>query len=403
MATIKLELFTSKKLKKDKDRHPIYITVVKDGIPKRKKVGAATVEEWDEEKQAIKPKGRKDHVADNIYIEDEYSKYKAIFNNLDRSGNEWSAEDVFAGHDPKPSKELTFYQACDQFLANIPKANWSHGTVSAKIEKIKRYTKQRDFSFDDLDGNWIAGFITHCKTNEKDNKGGTGNSKNTITYAFKFIKRIYSFAGKDNPALKKLKLSKTKPLKQKLTMEEINKIADLDITPGTLRYHARNIFLVQFYFRGMRIGDALRLEPSDIVGDRLAYSANKTEVNYDMKIVKPCLAILQEYLNEKPEGYLFPFIRRTRLTDEGLKNEIKNRTGVINWHLKEIAKSCGIEKNISTHIARHSFGSIADKQLEGNLKTLQALFGHSSRAMTEEYIRELRKTDDLDDAADQVF
>jgi integrase/recombinase XerD len=63
----------------------------------------------------------------------------------------------------------------------------------------------------------------------------------------------------------------------------------------------------------------------------------------------------------------------------------------------------GIDKNISSHIARHTFASIADKKLGGDLKDLQAMLGHSSRAMTEIYIRDLRKYDEMDDVADKVF
>jgi integrase/recombinase XerD len=249
------------------------------------------------------------------------------------------------------------------------------------------------------------GFTKHCKTKEKNKDGGIGNAKNTINQAFKFIKRIVSFSDSENRALKKLKLSRIKPLKTKLTLEELDAMARLEIDPSYIKYHARNIFLVQFYFRGMRIGDALRLEVSDISGDRLKYDASKTSVDYDMKIVPPCMEILKEYLKDKTSGYVFPLLKCNErdVPAKKFRNELKNRVQAINRHLNETAISCGIEKHVTSHIARHSFASIADKQLGGNLKTLQGLFGHSSRAMTEEYIRELRKTDDLDDAADQVL
>lgn len=405
MATIKLELFTSKKLKKESDRHPIYITVFKDGTPKRKKVGSAFVHEWDPDKQAIKPKGRKDHVADTIFIQDEFDKYKSRFTELDRSDQEWTPDDVFIDipTDTVAAPE-TFYQNAVAYLATLDPNSGTHASVSAMFEKVKRFTK-KDFLISDITDAWIMGFSKHCKTKEKSQGGGMGNSKNTINQSFKFVKRIASFSGTDNKALKRLKLSRVKPLKTKLTPDEIDRIAKLDLMPGTIRYHARNIFLVQFYFRGMRIGDALRLEVSDITGNRLKYDAAKTSVDYDMKIVAPCMKILKEYLEWKSSGYVFPLLRQHErdMHPKDFRNELKNRSQSVNWHLNEIAIACGIKKRVSTHIARHSFGVIADKELGGNLKTLQALFGHSSRAMTEEYIRELRKTEDLDDAADLIL
>lgn len=401
MATIKIELLTSKTLKKENDRHPIYITVFKDGIPRRKMVGAAFEEEWDDDKKMIKPKGRKDHVEDNIKIEDDFDKYNAVFKVLDRSGNNWHADDVF--------KEIpteipnTFYTQTEDYIKTLEEGSYAYDSANSRLEKIKRYTKV-DFSFDSIDKKWIAGFIKHCKTNEKSKTGEKGNSDNTISYAIKFIKKIAKHADAITKDLKDHTVSFDKNIKNKLTSAEMLLISNLAIRPDILKNHARNIFMVQFYFRGMRIGDALRLEWSDIKHGRLVYDSSKTDHPYDMKIVKECTDILNFY---KGAGtpYVFPFLRfkESESTVNDFKNEMKNRTMVINRMLKDIAAECGITKTITTHIARHSFASIADQQLGGDMKTLQGLLGHSSREMTEIYIRDVRRIDDLDDAADKVI
>lgn len=402
MATISLELFTSKKLKKEDDRHPIYITVRQNGIPRRKMVGVAHLTEWDEVNKKIKPKGRKDHVSDNIHIEDEFEKYKTRFRELERSGIPWEAEDVFntASADKGPE---TFYQYAEAYLKTLPAGTFTYDGTVSRFEKVKRYAK-RDFLLSDIDKNWIAGFIRHCKTNEKSKDGGVGNAKNTINHAIKFIKRVVSFSGDVIKDLNAHNLSYDRNIKNKLTNKEIEAIAKLNIREDILKNHARNIFLVQFYFRGMRIGDALRLEWSDIKNGRLQYDANKTGNSYDMKIVKSCMNILDQY-KDTGTYYIFPFLRLKEpgVPTKEFKTELKNRTMVINRNLKEIAKDCGIDKTLTTHIARHSFASIADQQLGGDLKTLQGLFGHSTREMTEIYIRDIRRVDDLDDAADKVL
>ena len=43
--------------------------------------------------------------------------------------------------------------------------------------------------------------------------------------------------------------------------------------------------------------------------------------------------------------------------------------------MKKIAKTTGIEKNLSCHIARHSFASIAGNSV--NIQILQKLYRHS--------------------------
>lgn len=402
MATITLELFTSKKLKKEQGRHPIYVTVRKDGVPRRKYVGFASKEEWDEVNKKIKPKGRKDHIEANIHIEDEFAKYVARFRELERAVIPWEADDVF-NTTAASSGPVTFYQYADEYLTTLSKGTFTYDATSARYSKVKRYTK-RDFLISDIDKRWITGFVTHCKTNEKSRTGETGNATNTINQAIKFIKRVVSYSGNFNKDLNSYSLRFDRNIKSKLTSEEINAISKVEIMDDVLMNHARNIFLVQFYFRGMRIGDALRLEWSDIKNGRLQYDAGKTGNPYDMKIVKPCMDILNRY-KDAGTYYIFPFLRYNEpdITLQQFKTEIKNRTMVINRSLKKIAKKCGITKTVTTHIARHSFASIADQQLGGDLKTLQGLFGHSSREMTEIYIRDIRRVDDLDDAADKVL
>jgi len=402
MATITIELFESKKLKKEGDRHPIYITVRKDDVVRRKKVGVAHKEEWDDKIRKIKPKGRKEHVADNIHIEDEFLKYSTRFRELDRSKKAWHPDDVFADREEAEQKDITFYQVAESYLETIKHKN-SYPNALSRLDKIKRY-HPKDFTIPEIDNRWISGFIKHCQTSEKNTKGGIGNTKNTINFAFSFIKTVVNFSDQESHALRKHKLSYDRNIRSKLTSEEMDKIKALKIPKDTLQYHARNIFLTQYYFRGMRIGDALRLEKSDIVDGRLKYDARKTGVQYDMKVVAPCMEIISEYMDDD-RHYLFPLLRRIegKCSKDEFKNEMKNRTMIVNRHLKTIAAQCGINKVVSTHIARHSFASIADQHLGGDLKTLQGLFGHSSRKITEIYIRDLRKTDDLDDAADKIL
>jgi hypothetical protein len=89
MATLKLELNTTKVLKKEHDRHPIYVRVVKDGKTCRKQVGVAFAHEWDPRNQIIKAKGRKDHVADTILLKKSLPGIKLSlgnWNDLAKSG-----------------------------------------------------------------------------------------------------------------------------------------------------------------------------------------------------------------------------------------------------------------------------------------------------------------------------
>ena len=62
---------------------------------------------------------------------------------------------------------------------------------------------------------------------------------------------------------------------------------------------------------------------------------------------------------------------------------MRNATKVLNKFLKRIAKECEIEKNLSNHIARHTFGNIAGDKIHPLM--LQKLYRHSDLKTTLNY------------------
>lgn len=63
-----------------------------------------------------------------------------------------------------------------------------------------------------------------------------------------------------------------------------------------------------------------------------------------------------------------------------------------------LAKDAGIEKRISSHVARHSWAQQA-KLLNVNIAIIQQAFGHSSAATTENYMEDF--DDNIIDDANQ--
>lgn len=55
--------------------------------------------------------------------------------------------------------------------------------------------------------------------------------------------------------------------------------------------------------------------------------------------------------------------------------------------LKEIADFCGIKKNITTHTARHTFGTTITLANNVPLQDVSVMLGHASTRMTQHYAR----------------
>jgi site-specific recombinase XerD len=74
---------------------------------------------------------------------------------------------------------------------------------------------------------------------------------------------------------------------------------------------------------------------------------------------------------------------------------------LINKYLKTIAKKAEINKNISTHTARHSFADIARKKIN-NIYNLSKTLGHSDLKITEAYLASFDE-EAVDNTLDEVF
>jgi integrase len=62
----------------------------------------------------------------------------------------------------------------------------------------------------------------------------------------------------------------------------------------------------------------------------------------------------------------------------------------------------GIQKPLSSHIARHTFARMAIDKINNPMVTME-LLGHSSLAVHQQYLNDIRKEDVLDQAADDIF
>ena len=63
----------------------------------------------------------------------------------------------------------------------------------------------------------------------------------------------------------------------------------------------------------------------------------------------------------------------------------------MNSYLKELADICGIKKQLSTHVARHTFGTYA--LANGvSMESVAKMLGHSDTKMTRHYARILDST-----------
>jgi integrase len=187
-----------------------------------------------------------------------------------------------------------------------------------------------------------------------------------------------------------------------LIREEIIRIEKLKLKSGTTIWHAKNIWLFSFYFAGIRISDVLKMRWSDFKDDRLYYVMHKNDKPVSLKIPEKAKKILKLYQKnkKKSDDYIFPGLRKANQEDpKDLFIKNRNATRLYDKYLVKIAEKAKINKKLSHHIARHSFGNIAGDKIHPLM--LQKLYRHSDLKTTINYQANFIHKD-ADEALDKV-
>jgi integrase/recombinase XerD len=273
--------------------------------------------------------------------------------------------------------------------------------------EIEGFMKGKDLLFEDITTDFLEEYQGFLKR--------TGYSKNTIHNHLKTFRSILYKAIKEpgksyfsqdkNPFFAfKLEADKTQR-KQRLVSEEIKAMQDLNLEKGTRLYDARNMFLFSFYCAGIRIGDLIQLTWSDIQEDRLVYEMGKTGKKRSIKLIPNAKGILKLYRSKtvQTEDFIFPLLSNNinRLNKQYFKRQLESKAALINKCLKLVAEKAEIKKNLSSHIARHSFADIARKK-KTSLLDIQKLLGHSDAKTTQIYLESF-DMESQDEAHEAVF
>lgn len=188
--------------------------------------------------------------------------------------------------------------------------------------------------------------------------------------------------------------------KMGLSIEEVQLLESVeDISPA--QRHALNVWLISFYFAGIRVGDLLQLKWSDFIDNRLRYRMGKNQKLVSLKIPRKVEHLLAIYKEDRNSDLVFKELRMVNFNDpRQLRTRIKTATRNFNRRLIMIAEKVGIEKKLSMHIARHSFGNISGNKIP--IQMLQKLYRHSSVTTTIMYQSNFMQ-DDVDNALDLVL
>lgn len=181
------------------------------------------------------------------------------------------------------------------------------------------------------------------------------------------------------------KMSKKEVVRDFLTEDELQRLSAKEFGNERLN-QVRDIFIFSC-FTGLAYIDAKRLKRSDISigidGEKWIFTRRKkTDSPTRIPLLPTVLQIMEQY-KEHPkcmfDGSLLPVPSNAKL----------------NAYLKEIADICGINKNLTFHIARHTFATTITLNNGVPIETVSKMLGHKSLKITQIYAKILdRKVSD---------
>ena len=159
------------------------------------------------------------------------------------------------------------------------------------------------------------------------------------------------------------KFHKTKVNKEPLTLEEVRRIRTKILGSKSME-NVRDLFIFQCY-TGMAYRDMATLTQKDIKIDKdgkewIVKERMKTGVPAFIPVLPPVKEILVKH------QYLLPTLSNQKY----------------NSYLKEIQEVCGITKNLHSHLARHTCGTLL-LNAGCDIMTVSKVLGHSSTKITE--------------------
>jgi len=284
--------------------------------------------------------------------------------------------------------KMGYFEASEVFLSNLlqRKRFNQHYNQEKRLDIFKAFLGRKELSFTDLDVTLLKRFEAYLLYERK------VAPRTAINYLM-LIRTIYNFARKEyhvddrNYPFGKGKIQIKFPESEKigLNREEVQllEMAE-DLTPA--QQHAVYTWLMSFYFAGIRVGDVLQLKWSDFIDNRLYYRMGKNKKLVSLANPKKVEKILEYYSisKEKRDGLIFHYLKDTNLKDEKrMATRVKTVNRNLNRRLEIVAEKLGIDKKLSMHIARHSFGNISGDKIP--IQMLQKLYRHSSITTTVSY------------------
>jgi len=310
------------------------------------------------------------------------------YSRLDATDERISIRQMISEIKGSGENQITLIQAYEAHIGQINllvNVDYEPNTIKrykSSMNGLKEFIKSRYGRYDirliDLDRSFIESYQTYLRVDR-------GLQHNTAAKDIKNLNRVLNRLVMNgtiprNP-FKGFSCSYVNPRRQYLSSEEIDLLYHKDFQVKRLA-RVRDVFLFQVY-TGLAYSDISELSQDSIVtgidgGKWIVIFRKKTGTRSSIPLLPRAQTILDRYKQD-------PYCQYHNLLIPVSSNQR------MNGYLKEIADICQINKNLTTHLARHTFATTVTLSSGVPIETVSKMLGHSDLRTTQIYSKVIDK------------
>ena len=389
--TVSVILYKSKTL--SNGEHPLTVRISKGGIRKHISLGVSChKDDWDPKNKLPKRSHPNKNKIDAIILK-ALKKYNDQVIDFKHEEKDFTP-DVLITAVRNPTKKTTVFSYFELKIKNLKAANkiGNADIYLSTLNQLKKFTKNKDITFSQIDYEFLVKFETFFRSK--------GLSDNAISIRFRTLRALFNIAIRENyikhtfypfDMYKIAERFDTNTKRRAITKEELQLIEALKIDPRSTAFEAQKYFVFSYYGQGINFGDMAALKWKNLVDGRIFYKRAKTGREINFLLIERTLEIINYW---KPvtktslESYIFPILNEAvHITATQKHNRIHKVLTRVNRDLKIMAKDLGIEGNVTTYVARHTFATVLKKSKNVNTAVISEAMGHKTEAITQVYLK----------------
>ena len=339
----------------------------------------------------------------NEFLDQNYARFHQIYQDLKFKGKLITSDLVKAEFNGEGVSSKTLNELIEYHQDKIRNTHSAGSIRNFKVSEkyIREYVHQRlrtsDIYLSQLDYKFLSDFEVFL-FNYYPKGHHKAMSHNTVMKHIQRLRKMVTLAFHlewlDKDPFRRWKMTFEKRERDFLSKNELSNLQHMEIPLDRLD-RIRDLFIFSCY-TGLSYGDLIELLEDEIsVGiDGKAWiitKRNKTNSAVKVPLLAPALKILEKYKDH-------PI---TQVTDT-LLPQCSNQK--VNLYLKELAILAGLKKNLTFHMARHTFATTVTLSNGVPIETVSKLLGHSKIATTQIYARVLedKMSKDMEDLSKKL-